>query len=71
MLTALIIQRFGLDPDNPALEGIVMFVAAGLVTSLLLWMWRTGRSVKRRLEHRLDTLVGDASTTTIQHRAAL
>lgn len=71
LLGALIIQRYGIDPDNPAVEGSVMFVAAGLVTSLLIWMWQTGRSVRRRLEHRLDTLVGEASTTTIQQRAAL
>jgi len=48
-----------------------MFVAAGLVTSLLVWMWRTGRTVWRRLERRLDTLVGDAGTTEIALRAAL
>ncbi|MFI5338882.1 MAG: FTR1 family protein [Candidatus Methylomirabilales bacterium] len=71
LLGAVIIQRYGMDPDNPVVEGSVMFVAAGLVTSLLVWMWRTGRSVRRRLEHRLDTLVGQAGTTTIQHRAAL
>jgi high-affinity iron transporter len=53
------------------MEGSVMFVAAGLVASLVIWMWRTGRSVRRRLEQRLDTLVGEASTTAIQQRAAL
>jgi high-affinity iron transporter len=71
LLGALVIQRYGLDPDKPVVEGSVMFVAAGLVTSLLVWMWRTGRGVRRRLGHRLDTLVGQAGTTTIQHRAAL
>ncbi len=68
---ALIIQRYGLNPDNPTVEGTVMFVAAGLVTSLLVWMWQTGRSVRRRLEHRLDSLVGQAGTTTVEYRAAL
>lgn len=71
LLGALIIQRYGLDPDKPVVEGSVMFVAAGLATFLLVWMWRTGRGVRRRLEHRLDTLVGQAGTTTIQHRATL
>jgi high-affinity iron transporter len=71
LLGAVLIHRYGLDRDNPTVEGTVMFVAAGLVTSLLVWMWQTGRSVRRRLEHRLDALVGNASTTTIQHRAAL
>jgi FTR1 family protein len=71
LLGAVLIHRYGLDPDNPAMEGSVMFVAAGLVASLVIWMWRTGRSVRRRLEQRLDTLVGEASTTAIQQRAAL
>ena len=68
---AVLIHRYGLDPENPVVEGSVMFVAAGLVTSLLVWMWRTGRSVKRRLEKRLDSLVGQAASTTIEYRAAL
>lgn len=68
---AVLIHRFGLDPENPVMEGTVMFVAAGLVTSLLVWVWRTGRSVKRRLEQRLDSLVGQAGTTTAESRAAL
>lgn len=71
LLGAVVIQRYGLDPDNPTVEGTVMFVAAGLVTSLLVWMWRTGRSVKRRLEQRLDSLVGRASPATIEYRVAL
>jgi FTR1 family protein len=71
VLVALLVQRFGLDPDNPAIEGSVMFVAAVLVTSLLVWMFQTGRSVRRRLEHRLDSLVGQAAATTVEYRAAL
>jgi high-affinity iron transporter len=71
LLGAVLVHRYGLDAENPAVEGALMFVAAGLVTSLIVWMWRTGRSVRRRLEHRLDTLVGEASTTAIQQRAAL
>jgi FTR1 family protein len=71
LLGALIIQRYGLDPDKPVIEGSVMFVAAGLVVSLVIWMWRTGRSVKRRLEQRLDSLVGQAASTTMEYRAAL
>jgi high-affinity iron transporter len=71
LVCALLIHRYGLDPDNPRVEGTVMFVAAALVTSLVLWMWRTGRNVRRRLEHRLDTLVGRAEASTLEYRAAL
>lgn len=71
ILGAVLIQRYGLDPENETLEGSVMFVAAGLVGSLVVWMWRTGRSVRQRLEQRLDALAGQAAMATVGLRAAL
>jgi len=71
LLGAVLIYRYGLDPDNPVAEGITMFVAAGLVTTLVVWMWKTGRNVKRRLEQRLDALVGHTDTSAVTLRAAL
>jgi FTR1 family protein len=68
---AVVIHRYGLNPEHPVVEGSLMFVAAGLVVSLLLWMWRTGRSIRRRLEQRLDTLVGNTDTQAVASRAAL
>ncbi len=70
LLGGLIIQRYGMDPDNPLLEGSVMFVAAALVASLVAWMWRTGKSVRQRLEHRLHSLVGGADAAVVTRRAA-
>ncbi len=70
IVAAIVIQRFGFDTDNPAVEGALMFVAAGLVASLIVWMWRTGRSIRRRLEQRLDTLMAEASATSVDSRAA-
>jgi len=71
ILGAVLIQRYGLDPENEVLEGTMMFVAAGLVGSLVVWMWRTGRSVRQRLEERLDALAGQAGALTVESRAAL
>lgn len=68
---AILIQRYGLDPENELLEGTMMFVAAGLVGSLMAWMWRTGRSLRQRLEQRLDALVGHAGPPTVGSQAAL
>lgn len=56
LLGAAAIQWFGLDPENEVLEGAVMWVAAGLVGSLLVWMWRTGRTLKQRMETRLSAV---------------
>jgi FTR1 family protein len=48
-----------------------MFVAAALVTSLVIWMWRTGRSMRHRLERRLDTLMGSAEAAALDSRSAV
>lgn len=71
ILGAVLIQRYGLDPENEVLEGSVMFAAAALVGSLVVWMWRTGRSIRPRLEERLEALAGQAGTLTRGSRAAL
>ena len=68
---AALLQRYGLDAERPAVEGSLMFVAAALVASLVAWMWRTGRSIRRRLERRLDALMAAADTAASDLRAAL
>jgi high-affinity iron transporter len=71
LLGAALFQRYGVDPENETLEGALMFLAAGLVGSLALWMWRTGRSLRGRLEQRLDAVVGSVGGATAGRRAAL
>jgi high-affinity iron transporter len=68
---AAVVQRYGLDAENPVVEGSLMFVAAALVTSLVVWMWRTGRSIRNRLEHRLDSLMESVATTALDSGPAL
>ncbi len=70
VLGGAIFQHYGLDPDNPLLEGSVMFLAAALVASLVAWMWRMGKSVRQRLEHRLHALVGGPDAAAVTRRAA-
>jgi uncharacterized membrane protein len=48
-----------------------MFLAAGLVGSLVVWMWRTGRGVRRRLEERLEAMAGHGESMTTGSQAAL
>src|SRR3972149_4281299 len=49
-LGALVVQQLGLDPENEMFEGTLMLVAAAFVGSLLIWMWRRGRTLKQRME---------------------
>lgn len=50
---AFVAQRLGIDPDNELVEGSLMLGAAALVSSLLFWMWRAGRTLKQRMEAQL------------------
>ena len=68
---AAVVQRYGLNADNPVVEGSLMSVAAALVTALVVWMWHTGRSIRHRLERHLDTLMGTAETAAVSARSAL
>lgn len=38
------------------MEGVVMIVAAVLVTTMVIWMWRVARRLRSRIETRVDTL---------------
>jgi len=67
---AVLVRRLGVDTDSPLVEGTLMLVAAGLVTSLLVWMWRAGRHMRRRLEERLDSLVGSEPLDQVRWAAA-
>ncbi len=66
-----LVRRFGVDAENPVFEGGLMLVAAAMVASLVGWMWRAGRSLRRRMERRLDgILAGGPDTRPIPRAAA-
>jgi FTR1 family protein len=56
IMGAMVVQKLGFDPENEVLEGSLMLVAAGFVGSLLLWMWKTSRTLKQRMEAQLGTV---------------
>jgi FTR1 family protein len=58
LAAAAAIRRFGLDPENEVWEGSLMLVAAALVGSLVIWMWRTGRRIRQQTEARLEKVGG-------------
>lgn len=59
LVGALAVQKLGLDLENEIVEGALMLVAAGFVGSLLLWMWKAGRTLRRRMEARLGSVTAE------------
>ena len=50
---ALLFQWIGLDPENEVYEGTVMLVAAAFVATMVVWMWRTGRTLRAEIENKV------------------
>ena len=55
------LSRLGVDVEDPLTEGILMAAAAGMVATLVLWMWRAARNVRRVVEARLETITAQTS----------
>ncbi len=56
ILGAIVFSLIGFDPENEVLEGTLLAIAALLVFSLVVWMWRTSRGIKQHIEGRLESL---------------
>src|SRR3990170_8110801 len=50
----------GFDPENEVLEGTLLAIAAVLVLSLVVWMWRAARGIRQHVEGRLESLTAPA-----------
>ena len=61
IVTAFVLERLAMNFE--VLEGYLMFAAAFFVTTMILWMWRTSRHIKRHIEHRIDSIVSQGSTS--------
>ena len=54
IIGAILFQKLALD--NESLEGYFLFSAAVFVATMIIWMWRTAKGMRRQLEQRLDTI---------------
>lgn len=59
IIMAYALRRWELNED--AYEGWIMLVGAAFVISAMIWMWRTGKHMKREIETRLLRLANPAS----------
>ena len=62
ILGAFGLSRIGLDPESEVMEGILYAIAAVLVASLVIWMWRSSKGMKTQIEGRLDEITRDVIT---------
>src|SRR5271154_1296369 len=49
---ALLLQRWAISEDG--FEGLLMLVAAGLVVTMIVWMNRVARTLRKEIEHRVE-----------------
>jgi len=61
IVTAAVLERLAMDFE--LLEGYLMFAAAFFVTTMIIWMWRTSRRMKKDIEHKIDAIVSGKSTS--------
>ncbi len=61
ILGAVVFSLAGFDPENEVLEGTLLAIAAVLVFSLVVWMWRTSRGIKQQVEDRLESLAASGT----------
>ncbi|MFW6137726.1 MAG: FTR1 family iron permease [Spirochaetota bacterium] len=54
IILAVILRLFGADPENEAVESIMLFAAGGMVGSLVIWMWRKAKYLKQELEKKVQ-----------------
>ncbi|HLF28963.1 MAG TPA: Fe-S-containing protein [Anaerolineae bacterium] len=66
ILGAIGFSLIGFDPENEILEGTLFAVAAVLVLSLVVWMWRAAHGIRQHVEGRLESLTAPAVQTRRQ-----
>jgi high-affinity iron transporter len=51
---AYILERIALSGE--ILEGVLMFVAAFFVTTMIVWMWKSARGLKKEIENKIEEI---------------
>ena len=64
IIGAILFQKLALD--NESLEGYFLFSAAAFVATMIIWMWRTAKGMRRQLEQRLDTITRKVSSWQVR-----
>ena len=54
VIGAYVLQRIAVNQE--ILEGILMFVAAIFVTTMIIWMWKSARGLKKEIEAKVEEI---------------
>ncbi|MBI4283147.1 MAG: DUF2318 domain-containing protein [Chloroflexi bacterium] len=57
------LQIIGFDPENEYLEGTLLGIGGIFVASMVLWMWRTAKNIRRQMEARMENIVANEKTS--------
>src|ERR1044071_7723772 len=51
---AYLLERIALNGE--IVEGVLMFVAAFFVTTMIVWMWKSARGLKKEIESKIEEI---------------
>lgn len=63
VVAAVALSTLGLSADNPTVEGVTLLIAAVAVISMVVWVWRNGRTMRGSVEARVGGIMGGSSRT--------
>ena len=64
-MLAVFLSVMGINPENELIEGVMLFLAAILVGSLVVWMWRKAKFIKQEIEVRVEKTASTLALASI------
>jgi len=62
IVAAFGLNSLGIDPGNEAVEGVLYLVASVFVLSMVVWMWRTGGDMHRKVTDGIERASSHSAT---------
>lgn len=59
IIGAVLFNLIGLDGDNKLYEGIMYFISAFFVITMVIWMWKTSKNLRNEMIGKLDQIVSN------------
>lgn len=63
---ALVLKSVGVNAENELVEGVIYLTASVFVASMVVWMWKTGRQIKKQMEDKMAALTAAEKTGIAQ-----